>query len=86
MGQGSMYLWAVAGAYLIYLGIRQFIALINGTASMPLLNGAAGLVFLAVGGAVLLREWRNYRRGGSSAEEESDEQEEEGPDEEGEKA
>ena len=82
MGQGSMYLWAVAGAYLIYLGIRQFIALINGTASIPLLNGAAGLVFLAVGGAVLLREWRNYRKASSpskeaeGSEEDTDEEEE----------
>lgn len=77
MGQGSMYLWAVAGVYLIYLGIRQFIALFNGTASIPLLNGAAGVVFLAVGGAVLLREWRNYRKGSSSTQEEDAEEGEE---------
>lgn len=80
MGQGSMYLWAVAGAYLVYLGVRQFIALFNGTASVPLLNGAAGLVFLAVGGAVLLREWRNYRKAGSPSE--KTEAQEENPDEE----
>lgn len=78
MGQGSMYLWAVAGVYLIYLGIRQFIALFNGTASIPLLNGAAGVVFLAVGGAVLLREWRNYRKGSSSTQEDAPEDAEEG--------
>jgi len=77
MGQGSMYLWALAGAYLVYLGIRQFIALINGSASMPLLNGAAGLVFIAVGGAVLLREWKNYRKASSTPAETSEEDPEE---------
>lgn len=77
MGQGSIYLWAVAGAYLVYLGIQQIIALFNGTASMPLLNGAAGVVFLAVGGVVLLREWRAYRgtRKGEGQEENDAEEE-----------
>ena len=46
MGQGSMYLWAVAGAYLVYLGGKQFIALIDGSASMPWLNAAAGVLIV----------------------------------------
>ena len=57
------YLWAVAGAYLIYLGAKQFIALFNSSASVPWLNALSGVVFVVFGGAVVLREWRNYRRG-----------------------
>ena len=75
MGKGSMYLWAVAGAYLIYLGIQQFAALLRGEASIPWLNGLAGLLFIAVGGAVVLREWRTYRKGGSTEAETADEAE-----------
>jgi membrane protein implicated in regulation of membrane protease activity len=56
------YLWAVAGAYLIFLGIKQFIALFDGSATIPVVNGLAGVVFVVFGGAVILREWRNYRR------------------------
>lgn len=56
------YLMAVAGAYLIYLGAKQFIALFDGTASIPVLNAICGVVFVLFGGAVLYREWRNYRR------------------------
>lgn len=56
------YLWAVAGAYLVYLGIKQFIALFNESASIPVVNGLAGAVFVLFGGAVIYREWRNYRR------------------------
>ena len=63
MGQGKMYLWALAGAYLVYLGIQQLMALVRGEASIPWLNGAAGILFIVFGGAVLLREWRAYRGG-----------------------
>lgn len=66
------YLWAVAGAYLIYLGIKQFIALFDGSASIPVVNGLAGLVFVVFGGAVILREWRNYRHGSTSQEPEAE--------------
>lgn len=84
MGQGSMYLWAVAGAYLVYLGGKQFIALIDGSASMPWLNAAAGVLFLAVGGAVLLREWRAYRQMNTKKPEDAEatEEDEEGAEEE----
>lgn len=72
-------LWAVAGAYLIYLGIKEFIALFDGSASIPLVNGLAGLVFVVFGAAVIYREWRNYRRSTASQEpaEEMDEETEE---------
>lgn len=56
------YLWAVAGAYLIYLGYQQFSALLKGTALMPVLNAVCGIIFVVFGGAVIYREWRNYRR------------------------
>lgn len=57
------FLWAVAGAYLIYLGAKQFIALFDDSASIPWLNALCGIIFILFGGAVVLREWRNYRRG-----------------------
>jgi len=72
MGQGAMYLWAVAGAYLIYLGIQQFAALFRGEASIPWLNAGAGILFIAVGGAVILREWRAYRKGSKGKSEPED--------------
>lgn len=56
------YLWAVAGIYLIYLGIKQFLALFDGSASVPVLNAISGIVFVVFGGAVVYREWKNYRR------------------------
>lgn len=68
--RSTSYLWAIAGAYLIYLGIKQVIALFDGTASVPVLNGVSALLFIVVGGAVLLREWRNYRRSSQPAPEE----------------
>ena len=62
------YLWAVAGAYLIYLGIKEFIALFDGSATIPVVNGLAGAVFVLFGAGVIYREWRNYRRGYASQE------------------
>lgn len=79
-GERNIYIWAVAGLYLIYLGVRQFMALFGGTASIPVLNAASGIIFLAVGGAVLWREWRAYRRGFQNGEAE-EESEQEGADE-----
>lgn len=77
-GERNIYIWAIAGIYLIYLGAKQFIALFDGTASIPWLNAVSGVVFLAVGGAVLLREWRAYRRGSSDPAEEPEAEEEAG--------
>lgn len=82
MGQGSMYLWAVAGAYLVYLGIQQFVILFRGEASIPWLNAGAGILFIVIGGAVLLREWRAYRKATAKKDEQSQEDAEEGAEEE----
>ena len=80
----NFYIWAVAGLYLIYLGVRQAIALLKGTASIPALSAVSGLVFLAVGVAVLLREWRGYRRRYYGADGEEETEETESPEETGE--
>ena len=64
------YLWAVAGAYLVYLGNKQFIALFNESAAIPVVKGLAGAVFILFGGAVIYREWRNYRRNSAPQEQE----------------
>ena len=54
MDKSKIYLWAVGGGYLVYLGIQQFVLLWRKEASIPWLNVLAGLLFIAVGGAVLV--------------------------------
>ena len=77
MGQGKIYLMALAGGYLVYLGIQQFIALFKGQASLPWLNAVAGVLFVAIGGAVLVREWKAYKAAQAPRPAEDDEEEEE---------
>ena len=61
MDKSKIYLWAVGGGYLVYLGIQQFVLLWRKEASIPWLNVLAGLLFIAVGGAVLVREWKAHK-------------------------
>ncbi len=57
------YVWTLAGVYLIYLGGKLLLGVVNGEAEgIPLWVAiSAGILFLAVGGWLLLREWRAYR-------------------------
>lgn len=64
------YLWAVAGIYLIYLGAKQIMALLDGSASVPVLNAISGIVFIVFGAGVVYREWKNYRRASAQKDEE----------------
>lgn len=61
MDKSKIYLWAVGGGYLVYLGIQQFVLLWRREASIPWLNVLAGLLFIVVGGAVLVREWKAHK-------------------------
>lgn len=54
--------WVLAGGYLIYLGIRQFLGWYRGDTAYPALGLASGAAFVGFGAFLLLREWRNYRR------------------------
>ena len=57
------YVWTLAGVYLIYLSGKLLLGVVNGEAEgIPLWVAiSAGILFLAVGGWLLLREWRAYR-------------------------
>ena len=57
--RGINNLWVLAGGYLIYLGVSLLYGACRGTASGGVLSFAFGAGFTAVGGALLLREWRN---------------------------
>lgn len=61
MDKSKIYLLAVGGGYLVYLGIQQFVLLWRREASIPWLNVLAGLLFIVVGGAVLVREWKAHK-------------------------
>lgn len=55
------YIWVLAGGYLVYLGVSLLLQVFRGAASAGGVSLAAGVGFTAVGGALLLREWRLYR-------------------------
>lgn len=57
------YLWVLAGGYLMYLGAKLIYDVIRGSSTIVALNVVAGVIFIGVGAAVCLREWRIYRFG-----------------------
>lgn len=60
------YIWVLAGGYLVYLGVSLLLQFFRGAASGGALSLASGVGFTAVGGALLLREWRLYRDGAAN--------------------
>ena len=63
------YLWVLAGMYLIYMGADLIYSVIKGTTTIAALSIAAAVLFIGVGGAVCLREWRIYRYGSKEEQE-----------------
>ncbi len=57
------YIWVLAGGYLLYLAAQLLIGVFSGASDTPAIGIGGGLVFLAVGGALILREWRAYKFG-----------------------
>lgn len=57
------YVWVLAGGYLLYLAAQLLINVIRGTSDTPAIGIAGGVVFLAIGGWLLWREWKAYRYG-----------------------
>lgn len=55
------YIWVLAGGYLIYLGGKLLLALWQDHAEPAALFLAAALVFFAVGGWLIRREWKAYK-------------------------
>ena len=57
------YIWVLAGGYLICLAIKVFREVFLGRSSNPVFSIVGGVVFVAIGLAVMLREWRAYQYG-----------------------
>ena len=78
MENSKIYFLGLAGGYLVYLGIQQYVLLFRKEASIPWLNALAGLLFIAVGGVVLVRQWKAHKAlTAPAAPEETEEEEEE---------
>ena len=54
------YLWVLVGGYLLYLAYQQGRLLYEGT-DQPVICIVSGVLFAAVGAAVLWREWQAWR-------------------------
>ena len=57
------YVWVVAGGYLLYLAAQLFFGVIRGDSDSPAVGIGGGILFLAVGGWLLWREWSAYQYG-----------------------
>lgn len=57
------YVWVLAGGYLLYLAAQLFFNVIRGTSDSPAVGIGGGVLFLAVGGWLLWREWSAYQYG-----------------------
>lgn len=57
------YVWILAGGYLLYLAFRLLDGARRGETDRPLVGVACGILFIAVGVFLLVREWRRYRSG-----------------------
>ena len=57
------YVWVLAGGYLLYTAYKLFARLFSGQADNWLVNVGGGLLFLAAGCFLMLREWRAYQYG-----------------------
>ena len=62
--RGSVnYAWVLAGGYLVYSAWKIFKVLLAGESDAPVFGTIGGIVFVLVGSALLLREWKAYRYG-----------------------
>ena len=55
------YVWVLAGGYLAYLGAQLLFGV--GKSETPMVGLIGGLVFVIVGGLLMLREWKSYKYG-----------------------
>lgn len=55
------YVWVLAGGYLAYLGAQLLFGVRK--SETPMIGLIGGLVFVIVGGLLMLREWRAYKYG-----------------------
>ncbi len=57
------YVWVLAGGYLLYLAVQLFVGVFAGRSDTPAIGIGGGVVFTAVGGALIFREWKAYKFG-----------------------
>ena len=57
------YVWVLAGGYLIYLAVQLLAGVFTGKSDTPAIGVGGGVVFLIIGGLLILREWRAYQYG-----------------------
>lgn len=55
------YVWVLAGGYLVYLGAQLLFGV--GKSETPMVGLIGGLVFVIIGGLLMLREWKAYKYG-----------------------
>ena len=55
------YVWVLAGGYLAYLGAQLLFGV--GKSETPMVGLIGGVVFVIVGGLLMLREWKAYKYG-----------------------
>jgi len=90
MENSKIYFMGLAGGYLVYLGVQQFIMLLRKEASLPWLSFLAGLLFIVFGSFVVIKQWQAHkaltapaaREEDTEEEDEETEEETEGEDEE----
>lgn len=55
------YVWPLAGLYLVYLAYRLVRNVLDGATAYPGMALAGAVLFLAIGGFLLYREWKTYQ-------------------------
>ena len=55
------YVWVLAGGYLAYLGAQLLFGVSK--SETPMVGLIGGLVFVVIGGLLMLREWKAYKYG-----------------------
>ena len=55
------YVWVLAGGYLVYIAAQMLFGLPK--SETPMVGLIGGIVFLIVGGLLMLREWKAYKYG-----------------------
>jgi len=61
--RGVNFIWPLAGGYLVYLGGKLLWMCFKGEQSSTVLSLLAGILFMVIGGLVIVREWHIYRNG-----------------------
>lgn len=57
------YVWVLGGGYLVYTAYKLIRDLIKGQSEMYVMSILAAVVFAAVGGWMMWREWKAYKYG-----------------------